>query len=96
MGVEYGWSVVHSGRHDPSEMERLLEKIKLEVRTAWAKESVAKGVSYNDAKRYGDAIKCFDEALKLDSKLVEGTYVGVRRWQTRGNTRTRSLTGRVR
>ena len=53
-------------------MERLLEKIKLEVRTAWAKESVAKGVSYNDAKRYGDAIKCFDEALKLDSKLVEG------------------------
>lgn len=72
MGVEYGWSVVHSGRHDPSEMERLLEKIKLEVRTAWAKESVAKGVSYNDAKRYGDAIKCFDEALKLDSKLVEG------------------------
>ena len=28
--------------HDPSEMERLLEKIKLEVCTAWAKESVAK------------------------------------------------------
>ena len=72
MGVEFGWSVVHGGRHDPAEMERHLEKIKLEVRTAWAKESVAKGVSYNDAKRYADAMKCFDEALKLDPKLVEG------------------------
>ena len=72
MGVEFGWSVVHGGRHDPAEMERHLEKIKLEVRTAWAKESVAKGVSYNDAKRYRDAMKCFDEALKLDPRLVEG------------------------
>ena len=73
-GIADGWSVVdggHRGKEETARVSEFMDLVKVQVKSAWATESVRRGVAHYKSGDATTALKMYEQALELDKRHAE-------------------------